>query len=382
MKIAIYGAGNCGEYVIKEINEAKKSNVEGTLFIDNNPIYKNKLKCNVPIVDLECFMKDYSRMVQAVLIAVSDGLMAQEMAVSLLNKSYKNIYLIPEELWAGKLKVLNSNGDLASYIKHISNIKPILPYIEYHVSDFCNLKCKRCGHFSNLVTEKKFPDITEFGNTLEKLRQKFRNIKIFRLMGGEPFVNPNLRLFIYKVKDFFPYADIRIVSNGLIIPQIEQQTIKSIKECGATIDISQYLPTRNMIEEILQFTWDNNLKIQVGEKITRFFKSIGAGISEDYERIYSNCISRKCYFLRGESLYACPAVILPFENKEFLKIDINKDDIIHNSFNLISGNEDGWDILKVFLSPFTFCKYCTDIEWHNWRTSNGKIKKEDWIVNN
>ncbi len=382
MKIAIYGAGNCGEYIIREIKEAKKSNIEAMLFIDNNPIYKDKDKYGIPIVDLEGFIKCYCKTVEAVLIAVSDELVAQELAVSLLNKDYKNIYLIPEALWTGKLPVLNSNGGLAVYIKHISDMKPVLPYVEYHVSDFCNLKCRRCGHFSNLVTEKKFPDIIEFENTLKGLQQKFRNVKSFRLMGGEPFVNPDLGLFIYKVREFFPYADIRVVSNGLIIPQAGQETVEAIRKCGVIIDISQYPPTRDMIEKILQFSWDNNLKIQIEEKITRFFISMGANISENYEEIYSKCMSRKCHFLRGENLYACPGVILLFENKEFLEIDVNKNDVIYNSFNLISGNEDGWDIMKAFLSPFTFCKHCTDMEWHNWEPSKGKVDRKDWIINN
>lgn len=382
MKIAIYGAGNCGEYIIKEINGEKKSTIEVNMFIDNNPIYKDKSKCGVPIVNLEHFIKCYYQMADAVLIAVSDGLVAQELAVSLLNKDYKNIYMMPKELWEGKLPVLNPDGGLSSYIKHISDIKPILPYVEYHVSDFCNLKCKRCGHFSNLVTEKKFPDIIEFNSTLKGLRQRFRDIKSFRLMGGEPFVNPDLGLFIYKVREYFPYTDIRVVSNGLMIPQAERRTIEAIKKCGATIDISQYPPTRNMAEKILQFVWDNNLKIQIGEIITRFSKSMGVGISEDYERIYYNCFSRKCHFLRGRNLYACPGIILSYENKQFLEMDINENDIKYNSFDLISGSEDGWDIMKKFLSPFTFCKYCTDIEWHDWETSKGKIEKEDWIVSN
>ena len=67
MKIAIYGAGNCGEYIIREIKEAKKSNIEAMLFIDNNPIYKDKDKYGIPIVDLEGFIKCYCKTVEAVL---------------------------------------------------------------------------------------------------------------------------------------------------------------------------------------------------------------------------------------------------------------------------------------------------------------------------
>lgn len=267
------------------------------------------------------------------------------------------------------------------YIKHISYCKPVLPYVEYHVSDYCNLKCKGCGHFSNLVTEKVFPDIEEFKIEIKKLTKRFKNIKHFRLMGGEPFVNPDLRLFLYEVRKGFPYADIRIVSNGLLIPQMNDETAEAIRECGAIIDISQYPPTRDSIGKILAFTQEKNLQIQIGEKITLFFKQLNFTTSIDSARVYSKCNSRKCHFLRKGRLYCCGAPILFFENKEFLTLNIKKRDVDNASFDLINGNEDGWQILEKFLSPFDFCKYCTDSQWFDWSVSKkNEIKKEDWIV--
>ena len=44
MKIAIYGAGNCGEYVIQEMKSAPISKIEVELIIDNNPYLLGRTK--------------------------------------------------------------------------------------------------------------------------------------------------------------------------------------------------------------------------------------------------------------------------------------------------------------------------------------------------
>lgn len=380
MKIAIYGAGKAGEYVVQQIRESKESKLEVVWFIDNNPDYLGKSKYGVSIVNLECFMKAYRNTAEGILIAALDEMTVQKMAVSLLNHSYGNIYILPSNVLTGTLPVLNSSGEFISYIKHISTCKPVLPYVEYHVSDYCNLKCKRCGHFSNIVTEKVFPDMEEFRAELKGLSKRFRNIRQFRLMGGEPFINPDLKSFVCEVRREFPYADIRVVSNGLLLPNVSAQTLEAIRKCGATIDISQYPPTRKIMENLIRFAQEKELKIQVGKEITQFFKGISSDVSTEYEKIYSKCVSKTCHFLRKGRLYVCGAPILFFENKDFLELDITDEDVKNNSFDLIEGYEDGWEILKKLLSPFDFCRHCTYAQWYDWQVSGENVDKGDWIV--
>lgn len=379
MRIAIYGAGKCGEYIYKEIKMCRNSKIECSLFIDNNSDYYRGRKYDKPVVKLDCFINSYRKSVDYVFIAVSDMFVAQDMVVSLLNNDYDKIYLMPEWIWEARLPVLNVNGNFRSYIKNYNFFKPCLRYLEYHVSDYCNLKCKRCGHYSNLVTEKTFPNIGEFQESLNGLSKKFKNIRTFRLMGGEPFVNPDMDLYIYKVRDIFPYADIRIVSNGLLFPKVNERTVNSIKECGAIIDISQYPPTRDKIEDILEFLDENQLKYTIGREVKQFFSQLSENGSENLEKSFSNCCSKTCHFLRRNRLHPCPSVALTYENREFLNLDISEEIVFKNSFDLINGKESGWEMLKKMFSPNDFCGYCTDMKWYKWSISKD-IKKEDYFV--
>lgn len=380
MKIAIYGAGKCGEYVAKELQLNKNIKVRCDLFIDNNPELFGKQKFGIPIINLDDFINGYSKNVDNVLIAVSNWSAVQEMVISLLRHNYIHIYLMPESVFNGRLPILNREGEFISYIKFFHDYQPSLPYLEYHVSDFCNLKCKGCGHFSNRVTEKIFPDIEEFEESLTGLKVKFKNIKNFRLMGGEPLVNPNLSKFIYMAKSYFPYADLKVVTNGLLLPQINTEVIKAIRDCNVVVDISQYPPTRNMIEDIVNFTERNQIPICIGKEITQFMKQMCSSINNNFERAHRRCISKGCHFLRKKRLYPCPEVSLLYENRDFFEVNITKEMLECNSFDLVDGKENGWEILESIIKPFEFCRYCsTEVAWFDWSHS-GIINKEDWMV--
>lgn len=112
MKIAIFGAGKCGEYVLQEIQAHCESKVEISVIIDNKPEYSGKTKFGIPIIALESFIASYHETVECVLITVWDELKAQEMAVSLLKSNYDNIYFIPKEV----------SGGGASYIESIRRV--------------------------------------------------------------------------------------------------------------------------------------------------------------------------------------------------------------------------------------------------------------------
>lgn len=77
--------------------------METMVVIDNNLVYSGKLKSGVPIINVKSFIDSYRETVECVLITVWDELKALEMAVSLLNRNYDKIYLIPEVVFGAAL---------------------------------------------------------------------------------------------------------------------------------------------------------------------------------------------------------------------------------------------------------------------------------------
>lgn len=74
---------------------------------------------------------------------------------------------------------------------------PELMQIEFHLADHCNLNCKGCTHFSNLVKEPVLADYEQFRQDLRRLSGLFSNIYEIFLLGGEPLLNPDAGNFIW-----------------------------------------------------------------------------------------------------------------------------------------------------------------------------------------
>ena len=61
-------------------------------------------------------------------------------------------------------------------------------YLEHHITDHCNLKCRGCSHFSPLAQEW-FESVEDFKKDFSQLAS-LMPVNIIRLMGGEPLLHP------------------------------------------------------------------------------------------------------------------------------------------------------------------------------------------------
>ena len=148
------------------------------------------------------------------------------------------IYRIPVFAMQYKLPIIQ-NGELipGTYAKVSSDSSNLL-YLETHVADTCNLKCRGCMHFSNIAIHPNYPDLQKFEQDFKRLSELFRNIFIIRLMGGEPLLNPELGSYIRIARQYFPAAELRIVTNGLLIPRQPDNLWEVMRSCHAAMDIS------------------------------------------------------------------------------------------------------------------------------------------------
>ena len=89
--------------------------------------------------------------------------------------------------------------------------------IDIKVLDFpllssCNLNCDNCSSYSNLNVEGTV-------QTLQTARNDFSNWKPYinplrlQLLGGEPLLHKELKIFIYAAREAFPKTDLRIYTN-------------------------------------------------------------------------------------------------------------------------------------------------------------------------
>jgi len=262
----------------------------------------------------------------------------------------------------------------------VEDQRPVLDYVETEITEFCNLNCKGCSDFSNLVKEKNFYEFDSFVKDYNRLAELFSSVKKIRLMGGEPLLNPRLTDYIEVCRHIFPTADIRIVSNGLLIPKLSDEQLKTIQKNNCKFDISNYPPTRKMFGQIKSRLDDFQVEYDLGFPMNYFFRFLLDAPNDEPDRAFRNCIFTHCHMLSNGKLSPCSfAHCIGRYNRTF-GLEYPETDCI-DIYSEITGEE----IINRFSHPHEFCKYCgkgmIPFRWQGGITRE-KASKEDWLIQN
>lgn len=250
-----------------------------------------------------------------------------------------------------------------------------LNYLEICINDFCNMNCKGCSHFSNLAP-KEFEDFEQVKSDIIRLRQIFSHIDKIRIMGGEPLLNPDLIKYIVMIKQNFPYTDLRIVTNGILLKNISKELLECINENDVMIDISVYPPLVNKMDSIIKKLREKNVKVFI-ENIGKF-KPILLNKKRMYP--YKELRDCNCINLREGYLASCPLVFtIQYINDNYN----NKYNYTTNKINIYKKNITAKDIKKQLKKPFELCNYCAhyrdDLNFFEWEQRVKNCKLEDWV---
>lgn len=379
MNIAIYGAGKFGQYALHNIAAWSECGHKVIMLIDNNV---SASVCGKPVVSAESFLRDFTQAVDCVFIAVTDRNVQQTLALSLFTKGYRNIYIIHENVYIGKLDIFDEVGKIKSYVKKIQDMSPRLPSVGFKIINTCNLKCKRCIECSNIATEENVLDIDLFIRSLDGLKRKFSGVGYIFIKGGEPFLNPNVEQYVEEARKRFPYAVIRIITNGLLLPKIDRGVFDVIRNCGVQIGVSEYPPTRKMMDQILEIGSENGIEIYIENEIyiEEFEKNLSY-TNEDYITAWKNCNDSECHLMANGRIYTCSVMVRNYEWQNYFGLHISEEELEECSADILCGAEDGWEILAKIGAPAKVCKYCSiKPECLPWEISDKHVQKEDWIV--
>jgi organic radical activating enzyme len=252
---------------------------------------------------------------------------------------------------------LNHNFDKYKYINMIRKklqLKPTIPYIELHLTDHCNLNCNNCSHFAP-IADKVFADITQFNRDMERLSQLVSTIRIITLLGGEPLLHPDISAFISTSRKYFPKSEIRIISNGLLLPTMKEEFWQTCKQNSVKIELSIYPPFIGNQQSWMNLVKNHNIEVTIARK-TEFFEFINIKGNTSGRKNLKHC---KKHFnwpmLRNGKIYNCflPALVHYFNRK-------NNTEIPNNEYiDIYSPQINGWDILNQVTRSTQTCKYCT-----------------------
>lgn len=259
--------------------------------------------------------------------------------------------------------------------------KPRLDYLETELTRICNLHCRGCCDYIQLAEgEPPFYDLETFIRDLEQLKQFFWGIEKIRLMGGEPLMQKRIAEFAEHTRRLFPDTDLRIVTNGLLIPSLSVETLQRLKNCGSTFDISNYPPTLRKKKEIASVLQKAGVSYDFGIPIRYFFRTIAEKPSDDPKLSFDNCLFTRCHMLlEGGILAPCSYAACVGRLNRHFGTHYPETDVV----DLYRTDLDGWQILQWMSAPHLFCTCCTrgmvPIRWKDGVHAKQAVP-EDWIV--
>jgi organic radical activating enzyme len=222
----------------------------------------------------------------------------------------------------------------------------------------CNLNCKCCFHFSPLVNNNYVnPEELErdFKRLSELAGRKDGNIE---LMGGEPLLHPEINKIIEISRKYFD-GNITIVTNGILLPKMNEEFWQSCKKNNINILVTSYpikLDRKLIKKKAIFYSVKLKMRMQVMKVQTwcRLPKDIQG--KQNIKNSFKNCIiANFCISLKNGKIATCclPLVAERFNNFYDQKFIVEENDYID-----IYSVKNVEEIYEFLSKPIPFCRYC------------------------
>lgn len=270
---------------------------------------------------------------------------------------------------------VDKRGEFTEYFKDINLSKAYLVHMETHINDYCNLNCKACNNFAPWVKDKKKTSIESLSGDLLKLSKNFQLGRLF-LLGGEPLLEQELVMkSVVECRNIFPTTEIRLLTNGVLIPDVKKELWDCLRENDVIVYITRYRPTMQKIDAITECLTKSGVKFIFGAIVNVFWKHWTRKPLEDADRNAEICGSAGCHFF-GNGIYTkCPdAALIGFVG------DVGK--IGQKSIHMLDDIVDPWKACRELEKASDLCRYCscTRGEAIEWSSAGNNPSLDDWFM--
>lgn len=346
MKILIYGAGVTGKKVFELLcNEYEMEN-EIAGFIDKN---KCGQYCGYPIYKLDEVKEFEGR----ILIALFNVDMAIEACKEIKSILHNDVFW-----YQYKRTVVRDDFFAEQCIDCSAWEGNILPQVEMHIVDSCNLNCRGCAHFSPIFPND-FPDLNSRLSDVKKLKSKLSHIIRFFILGGEPFLNPEIKEYICGIRRILPDTQLTIVTNGLLIERLDETVLTCIKDNDVLVSVSEYPPTHDRICSIRQILEENRILYEIRAASGREKFNMPFSLS-DHSKYSRTCISNGCVTIWNGKISRCPQLMyVPYFNSYF-QTKLPEEGVMS-----LDESPEGEELFRALKEEVPLCRHCVEkpIAW-------------------
>lgn len=250
----------------------------------------------------------------------------------------------------------------ANLAKNQFGRKITLPYLEFHVTEHCNMNCKGCGHFS-CIAEPEFANIDQHIKDMERLSELV-NFDILKILGGEPLLHPQINDFMKVTRKFFPKSFIVLLTNAILLPTMPPPFWETVVQNNIAIFITLYKPMAEKKQEFINLLNSHKVRGNIIET-TKFFSRLDITGSQNSSESFDHCKVKSCRFLESGKMATC---CFPFLTRHLnKKFNLNIFDDDNGIIDIHNPELNAESLIKFLNTPFEMCKYCTrKEEYFDW----------------
>lgn len=389
----LYCAGKVAKCVVKYLSR-KGLLVDGILVTDKagNP---NEI-LGVPVFEVKQYSRVHDIKKKTVIICAMENI-HEDIGHILSNYEFEKILYVSNNLCHSveyamgdyEMEILQQitsiNGRIGRFRNQMLKFipRPCLEYLVINILDHCNLRCKGCDHFA-CIADPYFVPVDTIKRDVERMSEILHGDNVIKIavMGGEPLLHPDLLEILRIIRTNFPYAVIRLTTNGLLLLQQKDSFWKVCREQGVTIVNTKY-PLNLDYDKMKEVAGREKVRFQyfedTGDKIVKksFKKVINLNGDNDPVKSFAEChISNYGNFLMEGKFYGCP---FSCQSSRIFNQKFNQNlRIMENDYLDIYEVKNMQELFDFAARPKSYCRYCSGlIRGFEWTRS--KQEMCEWV---
>lgn len=249
--------------------------------------------------------------------------------------------------------------------------------LDVHIVDHCNCNCRACAHFAPCVTGDVTYAADEVTRSLQRLADLVPNVVNLWILGGEPLLHPELATIVRNARQYFPWTNIGVVTNGILLPQLPTATAAVMRENNVSMIVSLYPPLHDRVDCIVNILHKHELRWSI-TRCDRFEKRIYNKKIAPREHGFVKCGHNMC--LRGSRVgYCVMALFTDYFNARFGNL-LPEDKGVD-----IFAVHDGHELLTALHRPLQLCSQCTSCDAGQrytvpWLPAGTNPDPSDWYI--
>lgn len=250
--------------------------------------------------------------------------------------------------------------------------------LEFVVTDYCNLNCKGCTHYSALAP-REFEPLDRLEHSVAHLSQTCgAEVAKAYLIGGETLLYPQLAEAIRMLRRYFPSQELYVFTNGIALPKMNDDFWNAARQCDIIIAVTLY-PINFDYDAVLRLCADKCVRTEIfGDRSAdnSFFKfGLDPAKKQNGRLAHFRCYQRGCVSVLGDRVYPCSiSGCVKHLNRAF-----------GTSFKHETGDwidvdsvRSAKDIYRLRSKPVPFCRYCTKAVEVKYGPS--RRDKSEWVI--